>query len=229
MKASRYALPAAAALASHAFLLFGFSAPQLPPLTIAANESTPAQPEPRMQIVPIDLDDPVSDEHLSSAQNAVPVADLPRLPDIPRQFDPHDIVVPCELMQPRIVADVSRIGPNDNIGLPPGAGSGPFKTDELVNALDLDAHPRTRLQVAPAYPHALRQAGVTGVVEVEFVVDRRGYVHEVRVVRASSPEFVETTLQAVAHWRFEPGLRHGVPVNFRMRVPVKFEIDGRLG
>lgn len=226
MKTSRYALPAAAALASHAFLFFGFSAPQLPPTPGAGVENSPLPPEWRVQIIPADQDDPMGDERTSEAQTGVTPVELPRLPDIPRPFDHHDIVVPCELPSPKVVADVSRIGPNDNIGLRVGGG---IRSGEIVDALSLDARPRARLQGAPNYPHTQRQAGVTGVVEVEFVVDCRGYVHDVRVVRASSPEFVETTLQAVSHWRFEPGLRRGVPVNFRMRVPVTFNLNGRLG
>lgn len=95
----------------------------------------------------------------------------------------------------------------------------------IPRGIDLDNQPRTRVQVAPQYPHAARAQGLTGEVWVEFVVDESGRVLNPRVVRASDRIFEEPTLRAVAKWRFEPGRHLGQVVRFRMSVPVVFNLN----
>jgi outer membrane biosynthesis protein TonB len=46
-------------------------------------------------------------------------------------------------------------------------------------------------------------------------------------LRASHPGFIESVLQAVARWKFEPGRIAGRIVRFRMSVPLVFAIEGR--
>jgi outer membrane biosynthesis protein TonB len=37
--------------------------------------------------------------------------------------------------------------------------------------------------------------------------------------------FADAALRAVARWKFEPGLKNGRHVRFRMSVPIMFRID----
>ncbi|MBI5380938.1 MAG: energy transducer TonB [Opitutae bacterium] len=106
-----------------------------------------------------------------------------------------------------------------------GDGSRPSMGGGIIPAGLLDKPPRARLQASPQYPMAERSTGITGSVEVEFVVDETGVVQMPRVVRASHPAFAEPTLRAVEKWRFEPGRRDGQVVRFRMKVPVMFNIN----
>jgi protein TonB len=89
----------------------------------------------------------------------------------------------------------------------------------------LDNTPRTRSQVAPAYPASERNAGISGEVLVEFTVDESGRVLNPRVVRSSRTAFESPTLRAVSNWRFEPGKKNGQAVRFRMMVPVAFNLE----
>jgi TonB family protein len=97
---------------------------------------------------------------------------------------------------------------------------------ETVDWRKLDRAPRVRSQSAPVYPDSLIKDGITGTVDVEFMVDKDGNVCEPVVVRASNPGFIGPAVRAVALWKFEPGRSAGRNVRFRMSVPVVFTIGG---
>lgn len=83
--------------------------------------------------------------------------------------------------------------------------------------------PRTVRRVEPAYPPALRQQRVEGVVEIEAVIPKEGgYLHEVRVVRSDDPRLTPLVLSAVAQWIWEPGLSNGEPVDVPFRIRFEF-------
>ncbi|MBL9088826.1 MAG: energy transducer TonB [Planctomycetia bacterium] len=75
---------------------------------------------------------------------------------------------------------------------------------------------------APAYPEALRQSGVEGVVRLRIVVEADGSVSEATVVAGSGFEaFDAAAVETLRRWRFEPpGERQvvpSIPVRFRLR------------
>lgn len=109
------------------------------------------------------------------------------------------------------------------IGPRPSSG---FGGDGFLSAANLDRVPRARLQVAPDYPVALRQAGVEGGATVEFEVDATGAVVSARVRENSAREFGDAAVRAVLRWRFEPGRKDGRVVPFRMVVPIGFRLGG---
>lgn len=148
----------------------------------------------------------------------------PSLPDIIGPISPSDtpITVPLGPVSANISPTAPAIGPfspGDRTGIGDGPDTG------LYDPAALDAPPRAIVQVAPAYPFEAKSAGLAGQVVVEFMVDESGRVHNPRVVSASDAIFAEPTLRAVEHWRFSPGTRHGVPVRFRMAVPVSFNLN----
>jgi protein TonB len=65
------------------------------------------------------------------------------------------------------------------------------------------------------------------VVEVEFLVDKEGNVHNPVVLRASHPGFIDPTIRAISRWTFEPSHSGGRRVRFRMSVPMMFTIEHR--
>ncbi|MBN1403158.1 MAG: energy transducer TonB [Opitutales bacterium] len=113
-----------------------------------------------------------------------------------------------------------------------GIGTGDFAMpsfdvgEDLENMIfelkDLDERPRPTVQTKPQYPLDLRQAGINGKVEVEFLVDPRGNVRNVKIISSTNPGFDESVLRAVRTWRFEPGKKNGKKVTVRVRVPIPF-------
>jgi TonB family protein len=89
--------------------------------------------------------------------------------------------------------------------------------------------PIPKFQTQPVYPLDMRTVGHTGTAVVEFIVDKSGMVIEAHSVRADSPSFAQAAVDAVKKWKFVPGIRHGVPVNTKMKVPIKFELSPMIG
>ncbi len=113
-----------------------------------------------------------------------------------------------------------------------GIGTGDFAMpnfnvgEDLENMIfemkDLDERPRATVQTKPQYPLDLRQAGIGGRVEVEFLVDPTGSVRNVKIISSTNPGFDENVLRAVRTWRFEPGKKNGKKVTVRVRQPIPF-------
>jgi protein TonB len=77
--------------------------------------------------------------------------------------------------------------------------------------------------VPPDYPAIARAARVQGAVILEAVLDERGKVDRVRVLR-SIPLLDEAALGAVRQWRYTPTLLNGVPVPVLMTITVHFTL-----
>ncbi|HEY0862563.1 MAG TPA: TonB family protein [Lacunisphaera sp.] len=68
--------------------------------------------------------------------------------------------------------------------------------------------PQPLAQPMPAYPASLRSKAIEGSVAVRFFVDQEGRVRLPEVIEATTPEFADAALAAVAAWRYEPP-QHG--------------------
>ncbi len=94
--------------------------------------------------------------------------------------------------------------------------------EAIFSMEDLDQAPKPTVQTPPDYPRELRSKKMKGSVQIVFIVDKNGRVINPIIQKASHPAFAKPALQAVRRWRFEPGKRSGVPVQFKMRVPIAF-------
>lgn len=111
------------------------------------------------------------------------------------------------------------------ITVPVNRNIGTGKIANLFDIKDLDQIPQPTYQPAPQYPYEMKRAGVTGRVEVGFIVDTAGSVRDAFVIRSSSPEFEDSALQAIRKWRFRPGKKGGKVVNTRMKQPLAFTLN----
>jgi protein TonB len=138
----------------------------------------------------------------------------------PRDDTPFVIVTQTRITIGPVAIHLSPgpIGPSDGIGELTGV-------DPIASVTALDNIPRTRAQIAPAYPFEAKREGLTGDVLVEFTVTERGEVTNPRIIRSNNPIFDEPTLRAVSKWRFEPGRKNGRIVRFRMAQPIVFAVN----
>jgi TonB family protein len=83
--------------------------------------------------------------------------------------------------------------------------------------------PEAITRVAPQYPDAARNSGITGTVIVQALVDREGKVRETHVTR-SIPGLDEAAVHAVEQWVFKPARSKGEPVAVWVAVPVRFNL-----
>jgi protein TonB len=93
--------------------------------------------------------------------------------------------------------------------------------DLLENMADLDQKPRIVYQPGPMLDAKLRKAA-PATVYVIFIVNKNGRVESPKVQKSSNPIFDRSAINAVKQWKFEPGMRGGEPVRFRMKVPITF-------
>jgi TonB family protein len=84
---------------------------------------------------------------------------------------------------------------------------------------------RTRY-VAPDFPRAAREKGITGWVDVQFVVGPDGAVSDANIVGAQPVGiFEQAALDAVRRWRYRPVLQGGQVISQRTRVRVRFAMQ----
>lgn len=75
-----------------------------------------------------------------------------------------------------------------------------------------DVSPKALFRAAPQYPAFLRASGISGTVQVEFVIDEQGDVKDVTVVKSTREGFEAPAIAAVSVWKFEPARKNGRPV-----------------
>ncbi len=76
--------------------------------------------------------------------------------------------------------------------------------------------------IEPDYPAELEERQLPGEVHIEFTVDAAGAVSQPRVLWATHPAFVETSLQAIARAGFAPARQGPLVKASRVQYPVLF-------
>ena len=81
-------------------------------------------------------------------------------------------------------------------------------------------------QNVPPYPRLAKQAGITGVVWVQALVDKQGNVLKAQVAKSSGTTSLdEAAVDAAYKNKFKPGIQNGRPVNCWVTYKVTFELD----
>jgi protein TonB len=80
------------------------------------------------------------------------------------------------------------------------------------------------VNVDPIYPQVAQTAHIRGVVILEAIIDERGFVKSVSVLR-SIQLLDRAAVDAVKQWRFTPARLNGDAVPVVMTVTVNFELD----
>ena len=86
--------------------------------------------------------------------------------------------------------------------------------------------PRKVKDVPPVYPSIAAQSRIEGVVVLECVIDPRGRVVDVKVLRGL-PLLDDAATDAVRQWVYTPTLINGVPTSVIMTVRVTFRLAER--
>lgn len=83
--------------------------------------------------------------------------------------------------------------------------------------------PRKIKDVPPVYPALAAQGRIEGVVVLECLLDTRGRVQQVKVLRGV-PLLEDAAVEAVRQWAYTPTLVGGEPVEVIMTVTVNFRL-----
>ena len=83
---------------------------------------------------------------------------------------------------------------------------------------------RTRY-TPPEYPDRALNDRIAGSVTVEYVVDKKGYTKNVRVLESSPPGiFDRSAMDAIRRWRYRPAQYNGQPVEVPVRTHIVFQL-----
>ena len=148
------------------------------------------------------------------ATMAAPPAGQPAAqPQTSRDRSAQPGLTPAQTMAATAAYNQQRDVTNSAEPIPPSGGI--VQVPENV----MDAH--LIASRVPVLPDAARDAGVTGVVRMQALINRSGYVSRLHVLEGAT-ELRRAALQAVSAWRFRPYLVNGQPVDVMTTITVDF-------
>jgi periplasmic protein TonB len=78
-------------------------------------------------------------------------------------------------------------------------------------------------RVQPTYPPLARQTRISGTVKLHAIIGKDGSVQQLQVV-SGHPLLVQSALDAVRQWRYQPTLLNGDPVEVDTEIDVIFSL-----
>jgi TonB family protein len=82
---------------------------------------------------------------------------------------------------------------------------------------------KLRSQSQPKYPREARKAGIQGTVRLEAVIGRDGTVKDIKVL-SGDLALVQAAVESVRHWRYQPTLLKGYPVEVQTEIDVIYQL-----
>lgn len=165
----------------------------------------------------------------ASSQSPSPAAPMmPKVPilDAGPSFAIPDELPPIEAPLGDPVTDIERLSRSVIDGVASrGTGLGPGSVmDNLV--ADKPALPREG-NPSPVYPELLRNAGIEGTVEVEFIIDPNGRVRRgsIVIVRSDHAQFADAVREALVRSSYYAAEAGGRAVPVRVRQRFAFQLD----
>ena len=147
----------------------------------------------------------------------------------PRGF--QTVVAPTDIPKdiPPVDLDQKPFDPRDFTGKGveggTGTGVGAPVTGEVFLEAQLDDPVQVISQPTPRYPPVLASAGITGRVEMQFIVDTTGHVEapSFKILKTSHPAFAEPAREAILKSVFKPARFKGRPVRQLVQQAVAFK------
>lgn len=128
-------------------------------------------------------------------------------------------------------ADFSGVGVEGGVARGVEGGTGPVVTDQPYMEAVVEERPDVIAGtcVPPAYPPVLQQAGITGRVLIEFIIDTTGRAerNSLKTISTTHPLFEAPARSAVLSCRFKPGRIQGRAVRVRVQQPINFNMQDR--
>lgn len=76
------------------------------------------------------------------------------------------------------------------------------------------------------YPEIAKENGIQGKVYVQFVVNQRGVVEQVKIIRGVDPALDKEAVRVISNLpKWKPGSQRGKPVKVSFTVPINFQLN----
>lgn len=109
-------------------------------------------------------------------------------------------------------------GPGIGSGIGGGMGGGVYKVGGGISAPTAVSAPD------PDYTEEARRAKKQGTCILWLIVDSTGHPRDIRVIRGLGFGLDTKAVEAVNHWKFQPALKDGRPVDVQISVEVEFHL-----
>ncbi len=141
--------------------------------------------------------------------------------NIPTEIPPIDLT---QTFDPR---SFSGIGVEGGVFEGVVSGTGPVDLTQTFLEAVVDERPERLSGPVPRYPEMLRQAGVEGIVLLEFVIDTSGRVAEesVKILQSTNRAFEAPARNVIVRSLYRAGRVRGVPVRVLVQQQIGFTIQ----
>lgn len=109
-------------------------------------------------------------------------------------------------------------GPGVGPGWGGGIGGGAYRIGGGVTA------PRVIYAPDPEFSEEARKTKYQGTVVLWLIVGADGRSRDIRILQSLGMGLDEKAIEALRHWRFEPGRKDGIPVAVQVNVEVNFHL-----
>lgn len=207
-------------------VFFVSAAPPPPPPPLGSGKPATTKPEVKPEVKPATPQQAVQPDDVADLKPAAP-SQSPVVNDIAGLPPGGD---------PRGVREGGVDGGDPDFGVPHSTGPvGPavpvaVPAPEPVNDAPIQVggavlKPEVIVRTEPRYTELGRKARVEGVVILRAVIDERGYVTDVRILRGQPMGLDQAAVDAVRTWRFKPATLHGQPVKVYFNLTVNFTLQ----
>lgn len=129
------------------------------------------------------------------------------------EFEPTDLFVDAKVDKPAERAEVHNIIDNETVIF--DAVQEPPKPVGGIAAI------QNKIQ----YTELAKRIGIEGKVIVQAIINKKGDVTNVIILKSLFPQLDEIALNAVKETKFFPGKQRGKPVNVKMTIPITFRLQ----
>ncbi len=130
---------------------------------------------------------------------------------------------------PAIMPEIPEVQREEIVAQAPQAKETQEKTPPEPNTKQgatSDAQPIMFYNQPPVYPREARRRGYEGRVILEALVSKEGTVAWIKVFQSSSYEILDRqAAHAIGQWVFAPARLFGSPIEQRVTIPVRFELQ----
>lgn len=196
-----------------------------PPPALLGSGRPEAKPEVKKadvkQVVQQETVQPPQVQDLAPApQTASPVVD--HVAGLPPGGDPRGSIHGVDGGDPDFGVDhsIGPVGPGiDTVVAAPTVNDAPIQVGGAVT------RPEVLVRTEPRYTEMARRARVEGLVILQAVIDERGYVTDVKLLRGQPMGLDQAAVDAVKTWRFKPATLHNRPVKVYFNLTVNFTLQ----
>jgi protein TonB len=105
-------------------------------------------------------------------------------------------------------------------------GDTTFVGDEMPKFFNVESGLLKYMQTVVNYPHYAREVGTQGTVWLHFIINKKGYVDNLKVLSGIKDGLTEEAVRAIISMeKWTVGKKNGVPQDVKFTYPIRFKLQ----